>query len=135
MSKYVRIEDGEVIECLDYLPANHVGDWRQAIDVSPNITPHRQMIDGHSFDLTKNPVEIVWRVVDVSVDQRKEMILSELDQKSFQIVHDELIKEFNGVSSNFDMVQAAILTYREKKAEINALKSHEEIDQFMIDNQ
>ena len=134
MSKHIRVENNEVVECLDYLPENATGDWRIAVEIQPTLIAERQIIGSHTFDLSKNPVEIRWAVIDLTIDDRKNNLLQQLNQKSYQIVSDELLKEFSGQDSNFSFVQAAIQTYREKRTEINSLTTHEEIDVFMSEN-
>ena len=70
MSNYwVRIDKGSVVECLGYNPQKG-GDWREAIDVPPVLIKNRQITDGHWFDLTKNPVEIRWNVIEVLIVSR-----------------------------------------------------------------
>lgn len=135
MSKYVRVENGEVIECLDYLPVNSFGDWREAVDVYPILIPNRQILNSHYFDINKSPVEIVWQTIDITVDDRKNTLLGQLNQKSYQIVHGELIKEFEGNNSDFVLVKAAIETYRSKREEIISLITHEQVDAFELENQ
>jgi hypothetical protein len=134
MPKYVRVENEHVVECLDYLPDGASGDWRQAVDVVPELLPGRQVMGTHHFDISKSPVEIVWSVLDISVEDRKKDLMSNLNSKSFNLVYEELIKEFNGQLSNLAYVQASIEVYREKKAEINALQTHDEIDVFVSAN-
>lgn len=134
MSKHVRVENNQVVECLDYLPENASGDWRAAIEIEPNLIPGRQIVGSHSFDVAKDPVEIVWSVIDLSVEDRKHQILSNLNQKSYEIVHEELVKEFEGNSSDFTLVQSAISFYRQKRTEILSLSSHDQIDIFVANN-
>lgn len=134
MSKHIRVENNQVVECLDYLPENASGDWRTAIEIEPTIITGRQIIGSHSFDITKDPAEILWSVIDLDIDDRKSQILASLNQKSYEIVHDELIKEFEGKSSDFLLVQTAITVYRQKRDEIIALTTHEEIDAFIAVN-
>jgi hypothetical protein len=134
MSKHIRVENDVVVECLDYLPANPTGDWRIAVEIEPSLIAGRQIRGSHTFDLTKNPVEIVWSVIDLSVADRKESLLQNLNQTSYEIVHGELIKEFEGQNSEFSLVQAAITAYRMKRAEIISLSTHEEIDAFILAN-
>lgn len=134
MSKHIRVENNEVVECLDYLPANATGDWRDAIEIEPTLIPGRQIKGAHSFDITKTPVEIVWSVIDLTIEDRRSMLLQQLNSDSYEIVHDELIKEFEGQSSDFTLVQGAISTYRSKRSEIENLTTHEEIDAFIIAN-
>jgi len=134
MSKHIRVENNQVVECLDYLPNNSSGDWRMAIEIEPVLIPGRQILGSHTFDLTKNPVEIVWSVIELNVEDRKKDILSILNQKSYQIVHEELIKEFAGDNSDFSLVQSAISVYRQKRNEILSLSSHEQIDSYIAEN-
>lgn len=134
MSKHIRVENNEVVECLDYLPENPVGDWRVAIDIEPVLVAGRQIIGSHYFDLAKDPVEILWSVIDLSVEDRKHQILSNLNQKSYEIVQHELVKEFEGNSSDFTLVQSAISVYRQKRTEILSLSSHDQIDIFVANN-
>lgn len=134
MSKHIRVENNEVVECLDYLPENPVGDWRVAIDIEPVLVAGRQIIGSHYFDLAKDPVEIIWSVIDLDIEDRKSQILANLNQESYNIVHSELIKEFEGNSSDFALVQSAISVYRQKRSEILALSSHDQIDLFIADN-
>lgn len=134
MSKHIRVENNQVVECLDYLPSNSAGDWRIAIEIEQVLIPGRQILGSHTFDLTKNPVEIVWSVIELNVEDRKKDILSVLNQKSYQIVHEELIKEFEGDSSDFSLVQSAISVYRQKRHEILSLSSHEQIDSYIAEN-
>lgn len=134
MPKHIQVVNNEVVQCLDYLPENATGDWRSVVEIEPTLIPGRQIRGSHSFDLTKSPVEITWSVIDLSIDDRKSMLSQKLNQESYEIVHDELIKEFEGQSSNFNLVQAAITAYRIKRDEINALDTHEAIDAFIAAN-
>lgn len=134
MSKHIRVENNEVVECLDYLPENAVGDWRDAVEIEPTLIDGRQIRGAHSFDLTKTPVEIVWSVIDLTIEDRKQMLIANLDRDSYEIVHDELVKEFDGQSSDFALVQLAIGVYRTKRAEIISLSTHKDIDDFIVAN-
>lgn len=134
MPKHIQVVNNEVVQCLDYLPENATGDWRIAVEIEPNLIPGRQIIGSHSFDLSKIPVEINWSVLDLSVDDRKSLLIQNLNQESYDSVQKELIKEFNGENSNFSLVQAAITAYRTKRNEINALDTHEAIDAFIAAN-
>ena len=78
MPSHIKVENNVVVQCLSYLPEIHDGDWREAIEINPNCIPNRQMIGAHSFDLTKSPVEIIWEVIDISVEERKQQLQSNL---------------------------------------------------------
>lgn len=135
MSKHIRLENGQVVECVDVIPDGSTGDWREAIEIPPSLIKGRQIAGAHSFDLDKNPVEIIWSVINLTVEDRKSDLLSALNTVSYKLVHDELIKEFGGQNSNFLLVQSAISLYRQKREEILSLQSHDEIDAFSSSNQ
>lgn len=131
MSKIIKVENNQVVECLDYLPENAIGDWREAIEIQPVLIEGRQAKGSHYFDLSKTPVEIIWHVIDLSVEERKHILIEELDLQSYTMVHAELIKEFDGQNSDFVLVQNAISTYRTTRSEIMSLNSHDDIDVYL----
>jgi hypothetical protein len=139
MSNYwVRVENNQVVECLSYLP-ERAGDWRQAIDVVPALIPNRQIVDGHTFDLTKNPVEIVWSVKNLEVQERKESLLDQLTGKEKQAIQNEIMKELTCSCANSSHCCLETLTdnvnaLRQKRNEIVALNTHEEVDAYMANN-
>lgn len=131
MSKHIRVENGVVVECLDYVPQNASGDWRVAIEVVPTLIPGRQILGSHHFDLEKNPAEIVWSHIDLQVNERKNQMLADLNQSYYKIIESELIKEFEGIDADFALVQNAIATYRQKKSAISSLVTHDDIDNYI----
>jgi len=135
MSKHIRVENNEVVECLDYLPDNATGDWRIAIQVIPNLIPGRQIVNSYYFDLTKDPVEIVPVITNISEQERKLFLQQKLNVIYEKLVSKELKKEFSGNQSDINVVTAYIQEYRIKKTEIEALQTHEEIDQYILQNE
>lgn len=79
-------------------------------------------------------MEIIWEVIDLTVEQRKSGVLSNLNQKSHKLVKDELLKEFEGETSDFTLVQNAISSYRAKRNQLLDCTTHEEIDSFISEN-
>jgi hypothetical protein len=124
MSLYVRIENGEVKDVWDTPPDGREG-WKNAIEVRPAITQHRQYYTGHTFDLTKDPVEIVYGVVDVTVDSRKEQM-----KQDAQIEFNILFRQQAENPSTYDPValQAAKDAIAPKQAAIDACTTHDELD-------
>jgi len=124
MSLYVRIENGEVKDCWDTPPDNRPG-WRNAIEVKPTIIPHRQYYTGHTWDLTKDPVEAVYGVVDVTVDERK----NEMKQNA-QMAFNMFFRQQAQNPSTYDPValQAAKDAVAPKQAAIDACTTHDELD-------
>lgn len=139
MSNYwVRVENNQVVECLGYLP-ERAGDWRQAIDVVPALIPNRQIVDGHTFDLTKNPVEIVWNVRNLSVEERKDTLLDKVTANEKQAIQNEIMKELVCSCNNSNHCCLNALTdninaLRQKRNEVGALSTHEELDAYAASN-
>jgi len=124
MSLYVRIENGEVKDCWDTPPDNRPG-WKSAVEVKPAITLHRQYYTGHTFDLTKDPVEIVYGVADVTVADRKEQM-----KQNAQMEFNRLLRQQAQNPSTYDPValQAAKDSVAPRQAAIDACTTHDELD-------
>jgi len=127
MSLYVRIENGEVKDCWDTPPDGRAG-WKDAIEVKPAITPHRQYYTGHTFDLTKDPVEIVYGVADVTVSDRKEIM-----KQQAAMAFNRLFREQAADPSTYDPValQAAKDAVAPKQAAIDACTTHDQLDALL----
>jgi hypothetical protein len=127
MSLYARIENGEVKDVWDTPPDNRPG-WKNAIEVKPNIIPNRQYYTGHTWDLTKDPVEAVYGVADITVADRKEY-MKELAQMEFN----RLFRQQAQDPSTYDPValQAAKDAVAPKQAAVDACTTHDELDALM----
>ena len=127
MSLYVRIENGEVKDCWDTPPDNRPG-WRNAIEIKPTIIPHRQYYTGHTFNLTKDPVEIVYGVADVTVADRKESM-----KQQAAMAFNMLFRQQAQDPSTYDPValQAAKDAVAPKQAAIDACTTHDELDALL----
>ncbi len=124
MSLNIRIENGEVKDVWNTPPDSRPG-WKTAIEVKPPITPHRQYYTGHTFDLTKDPVEIVYGVADITVAERKEQM-----KEQAAMAFNALIRQQANNPSTFDPValQAAKDGIAPKQAAIDACTTHDELD-------
>jgi len=124
MSLNIRIENGEVKDVWDTPPDSRPG-WKTAIEVRPAITPHRQYYTAHTFDLTKDPVEIVYGVADISVADRKENM-----KQQAAAAFNRLFREQAENPSTYDPValQAAKDGIAPKQAAIDACTTHDELD-------
>ena len=127
MSLYVRIENGEVKDCWDKPPDSREG-WKNAIEVRPTIIPHRQYYTSHVWDLTKDPVEAVYGVVDISVDDRKEQM-----KQNAQMQFNMFFRRQAQNPSTYDPValQAAKDAVAPKQAAIDACTTHDELDALL----
>jgi len=127
MSLNVRIENGEVKDVWD-TPIDSREGWKSAIEVKPAITPHRQYYTGHTFDLTKDPVEIVYGVANVAVADRKEHM-----KQQAAMAFNMLFRQQAQDPSTYDPValQAAKDGIAPKQAAIDACTTHDELDALM----
>jgi hypothetical protein len=127
MSLNVRIENGEVKDVWD-TPIDSREGWKSAIEVKPTIIAHRQYYTAHTFDLTKDPVEIVYGVADVDVADRKEQM-----KQQAQMAFNRLFRQQAENPSTYDPValQAAKDSVAPKQAAIDACTTHDELDALL----
>ena len=127
MSLYVRIVNGAVADCWDTPPAEGVGNngWKNAVEVRPTIIPNRQGYTAHTFDLTKDPVEIVYGTFDISVDDRKAGMKSNAAFAFQQIVNQQAQK---GSAYDASAVATALSAMQTREAAIDACTTHDQLD-------
>ena len=128
MEKHIRVENNEVVECMnaDELPEFPQGDWRVAIFVEPEIIPNRQIKGSHRFDLTKNPVEILYDVIDLTIEDRKENLIGILCLD----IDFQLEQEIKAEQPNIQNITNLLSQKTQIKTESPNLQTHEEIDQY-----
>ena len=128
MSLYVRVVDGEVKQVWSTPPPEGETGWKSAIEVHPEIIQGRQVYTGHTFDLTSDPVEIVYNVRDLTVVQHKEWMISQ-DTSEYQQVADEQTQlEVTDASGDAAVVSAAKDAKDAKLTAINACFTHDDLD-------
>ncbi len=127
MSLYVRIENDEVKDCWDTPPAEGVNNngWKNAIEVRPTIIPNRQGYTAHTFDLTKDPVEIVYGTFDINVNDRKTNM-----KQNTQFTFQQVVNEQARAPLAYDptVIESARQTMVAKQAAIDACTTHDELD-------
>ena len=128
MSLYVRVIDGEVIQVWDTRPPERETGWRSAVEVRPEITDGRQAYDGHTFDLTSDPVEIVYAVRDLTVDDHKGSLLNKVKSKYQQVANEQTQLEVMDASGDAAVVSAAKDAKDAKLTAINACTTHDDLD-------
>ena len=128
---FVRIINNEVKQVWDTQPPAGESGWKSAIEVRPAIIPNRQYYTGHTFDLSKDPVEIVYGVEDITVEGRKDA-LKNLAKSEFQkVVQEETRKqtdEYPETQYDAAVVEAARLAFEARFAQIDAVTTHDELD-------
>ena len=120
MPMWVKVSNDVVVQCWDTPPPAGEEGWRDAIEVRPVVTQYREVYGQHYFDLTKTPVEIVWPIEAVSVEDRKASMLS----------HAEFLSKKGEPGTNeadFDPVAAQAL-YLTRVAAIEAAQTHDDLD-------
>ena len=120
MPMWVKVSNDAVVQCWDTPPPAGDEGWRDAIEVRPPVTAYREVYGQHYFDLTKTPVEIVWPVEAVSIE----------DRKADMLAYAKLLSE-NGEpgtsEADFDPVAAQAL-YLTRVAAIEAAQTHDDLD-------
>lgn len=128
---FVRVINNEVKQVWDTQPPAGESGWKSAIEVRPTIIPNRQYYTGHTFDLSKDPVEIVYGVEDITVEGRKDA-LKNLTKSEFQkVVQEETRKqtdEYPETQYDAAVVEAARLAFEARFAQIDAVTTHDELD-------
>ena len=127
---FVKIVNNEVTQCWDTQPPAGESGWKSAIEVRPTIT-NRQYRTGHTFDITKDPVEIVYGVGDITVEGRKDHQASVYKAAFQQVVTEEVRKETDGFpETQYDaaVVDAARAEFEANMTALTALTTHEGLD-------
>tara|TARA_R100000808_G_scaffold24057_1_gene54451 strand:- start:1154 stop:1543 length:390 start_codon:yes stop_codon:yes gene_type:complete len=126
---YVRVVDGEVTQVWDTPPPEEETGWRSAIEIRPSLIPNRQNYTGtHTFDLTADPVEIVYGVEDLTVNARKNMLIDNAKFEYQIAARQQTQLEIAGDGMDVDVLIAAKTVKDSKIAAINNCSTHDELD-------
>jgi len=130
MSLFVKVVNNEVKQVWDTQPPAGESGWHSAVEVKPAITDNRQVYTGHTFDLTTDPVQIVYGVADVTVDERKAGLISQAKSEFQQVANEQLQVEMDDTDTagDLDAVSAAKAVKDAKIVAINAATTHDELD-------
>jgi hypothetical protein len=130
MTHYVRVENGQVKDVWDTPPAEGVGNngWKNAVEVRPAITAHRQGYTAHRFDLTTDPVQIIWDAYDIPVADRKAGMIANANMGFQMEMQRQAMNPANYDPAALAAAQAAIAP---KVAAINAATTHDDLDALL----
>ena len=128
MSLHVRIQNNEVTDCWDTPPPANEDGWKEAIEVRPEIIPHRQGYTAHVFDITKTPVEIVYGTFDITVDERKSGMKANASFAFQQVIQEQARDPLKYDPKAVADAHAAI---EPKIAAIEAATTHDELDALL----
>jgi len=127
MTHFVQILNGEVKQVWDTAPSEGVGNngWKNAVEVRPAILAGRQGYTAHRFDLTVDPVQIIWDTYDISVADRKSGMSSNAGTE-FQVVINQQAR--NPATYDAAAIETARLAMVAKQAAIEACTTHDQLD-------
>ncbi|MAT87296.1 MAG: hypothetical protein CL532_01930 [Aestuariivita sp.] len=131
MSLFVQVVNEEVKQVWDTQPPAGEAGWKSAVEVKPDLTADRQTYDGHTFDISVDPVQIVYAVRDITVDERKGSLIGQAQATYRTVVQTEMNKEIDEFpSTQYDAaaVAAAQDTYEARVTAVNAATTHDEVD-------
>ena len=131
MSLFVQVVNAEVKQVWDTQPPAGEAGWKSAVEVKPDLTADRQTYDGHTFDISVDPVQIVYAVRDITVDERKGSLIGQAQATYRTVVQTEMNKEIDEFpSTQYDAaaVAAAQDTYEARVTAVNAATTHAEVD-------
>ena len=121
MPLWVKVSDDVVVQCWDTPPPVGEEGWRDAIEVRPPVRAYREVYGQHHFDLTKTPVEIVWPIEAISIE----------DRKADALAYAKMLFEKGEPGTDeadFDPVVAQAL-YLTRVAAIEAAQTHDDLDE------
>ena len=130
MSLFAKVVNNEVKQVWDTQPPAGESGWHSAVEVKPDVTENRQVLDGHTFDLTTDPVQIVYAVRDVTVEERKAGLIGQAKSEFQQVVNAQLQIEMDDTDTagDLDAVSAAKAVKDAKIVAINTATTHEDLD-------
>jgi uncharacterized small protein (DUF1192 family) len=131
----VRVQDGKVTDVWDTPAPEGQSGWSEAVEITPDLTPNREILTTHHIDITKNPIEIVWGKRDLTVEERKDSLIG---QANFTVTMLENQLQMATNMNNTDRIAeltaeiATATAARDTKvAAVNAATTHEEVDALM----
>jgi hypothetical protein len=128
MSLFVKVENEEVTQVWDTQPPAGESGWQSAVEVRPSITDGKQIYTGHTFDLSADPVQIVYGVQDLTIAQRKEQLIGNAKSAYQQVANEQTRLETDDGSGDAALVSDAKDAKDQNIAAINACSTHADLD-------
>ena len=127
MTHFVQILNGEVKQVWDTAPSEGVGNngWKNAVEVRPAILAGRQGYTAHRFDISTDPVQIIWDTYEISVTDRKSSMSSSAGFEFTRVVNQQALKPATYDAAAIETARQAMVT---KQAAIDACTTHDQLD-------
>jgi len=128
MSLFVKVVNEEVTQVWDTQPPEGEAGWKSAVEVRPDITDGKQIYTAHTFDLSADPVQIVYGVEDLTVAQRKQGLIGQANSEYQQVANEQTQLEVTDASGDAAAVSTAKDAKDAKLTAINACSTHADLD-------
>ena len=128
MSLFVKVENEEVTQVWDTQPPAGESGWQSAVEVRPSITDGKQIYTGHTFDLSADPVQIVYGVENLTVAQRKSNLISKAKGDYEKVANEQTRLESENGSGDAALVSDAKDAKDASIAAINGCTTHAHLD-------
>ena len=128
MALFVKVVDDEVTQVWNTPPPEGEYGWKSAIEVRPSITDGKQIYTAHTFDLTADPVQIVYGVENLTVAQRKQGLIGQAKSTYQQVANEQIQLEADDASGDAAAVSAAKDAKDASIAAINGCTTHAHLD-------
>ena len=132
----VRVQNGKVTDCWDTPAPEGQDGWSAAVEITPDLVPNREILTTHTFDITKNPVEIVWGKRELSVEERKGSLIGQAEFPAMRLENElqrkrEMPEFADQISTLEAELEVAKSTRDARIIQINAAVTHEDVDALM----
>jgi hypothetical protein len=128
MSLFVKVVNEEVTQVWDTDPPAGEAGWKSAVEVRPSITDGRQFYTAHTFDLSADPVQIVYGVQDLTIPQRKEQLIGKAKGDYEKVANEQTRLESENGSGDAALVSDAKDAKDQNITAINACSTHADLD-------
>lgn len=125
MALFVQVLEGEVKQVWDSTPPEGQEGWKNAVEVRAELVPHRQQYSALRYDLNADPVQIIWDAVNITVDDRKNSMIS---NANFVVASMNMKNQMTPGTHTAEEITAAQATADAKVAAVTAATTHDELD-------
>lgn len=130
---WVKVKDGEVLEVWNEQPNQDELDsglWREAVEVFPEYISGRETINGHTIDITQDPVQIIYGKISIGLDNRVRhaKFSAQLSYKGVVTEETEGILLDTPVDADMDRITNAKNRLNSILSSLDSVTTHEEFE-------